>query len=76
MRIGKLDYRGVRLVSITMNSVSNGGGVEKRTAGGVNSTSSEDGFAGWSGADGAEKPSDSPGKQSIAGEPVIIGVIK
>lgn len=67
MRIGKLDYRGVRLVSITMNSVSNGGGVEKRTAGGVNSTSSEDGFAGWSGADGAEKPSDSPGKQSIAG---------
>ncbi|XP_055825178.1 uncharacterized protein LOC129893803 isoform X2 [Solanum dulcamara] len=66
MRFGKLDYRGVRLVSITMNSVSNGG-VEKKNAGGVNSTSSADDFAGWSGADGAEKPSDSQGKQSIAG---------
>lgn len=66
MRVGKRDYRGVRLVSITMNNVSNGGGVEKRSAG-VNSTSSADGFAGWSGADGAEKPSDSQRKQSIAG---------
>lgn len=68
MRFGKLDYRGVRLVSITMkhNNVSNGSGVEKTSAG-VKSTSSEDGFAGWSGADGAEKPSDSQGKQSIAG---------
>ncbi|XP_015069725.1 uncharacterized protein LOC107014363 isoform X1 [Solanum pennellii] len=66
MRVGKLDYRGVRLVSITMNSVSNGG-VEKTSAGGVNSTASADGFSGWSGADGAEKPSDSQGKKSIAG---------
>lgn len=75
MRFGKLDYRGVRLVSITMNSVSNGGGVGKKSAGGVNSTSSADGFAGWSGADGAEKPSDLQGKQSIAGECVILGDI-
>ncbi|MCD7465146.1 hypothetical protein HAX54_000690 [Datura stramonium] len=66
MRVGKLDYRGVRLVSVTMNNVSNGGEVEKRSAG-LNSTSSADGFAGWSGADGAEKPSDSQRKQSIAG---------
>ncbi|XP_059304792.1 uncharacterized protein LOC132056551 isoform X1 [Lycium ferocissimum] len=69
MRVGKLDYHGVRLVSIKMNgnNVSNGSGVEKRSSAGVNSTNSTDGFAGWSGADGAEKSSESQGKQNIAG---------
>lgn len=71
MRFGKLDYRGVRLVSFNVknSNVSNGSGagVEK-TSGGDNSSAVEDGFAGWSGNDGAQKPNDSQGKQNIAGE--------
>ncbi|KAF3674895.1 putative cytochrome 89A2-like [Capsicum annuum] len=70
MRFGKLDYRGVRLVSFNVknSNVSNGSGagVEK-TSGGDNSSAVEDGFAGWSGNDGAQKPNDSQGKQNIAG---------
>ncbi|OIT01410.1 PREDICTED: uncharacterized protein LOC109229686 [Nicotiana attenuata] len=71
MRVGKLDYRGVRLVSISMNNSNvsiGGGGLEKRRSTGVNSTSfSADGFAGWSGADAAEKSTDSQRKKSITG---------
>lgn len=71
MRVGKLDYRGVRLVSISVNNINvsiGGGGLEKRSTG-VNSTSSSaDGFAGWSGADAAEKSTDSQQrKKSITG---------
>lgn len=71
MRVGKLDYRGVRLVLISMNNSNvsiGGGGLEKRRSTGVNSASSSaDGFSGWSGADAAEKSTDSQRKKSITG---------
>ncbi|VFQ99633.1 unnamed protein product [Cuscuta campestris] len=68
VHVGKKDYNHrLHLLSIGGKTLGrNGNGLERHDFL-VNSVSSADEFAGWSGADEAERSNDAEGKQSIAG---------
>ncbi|RAL52199.1 hypothetical protein DM860_016048 [Cuscuta australis] len=68
VHVGKKDYNHrLHLLSIGGKTLGrNGNGLERHDFL-VNSVSSADQFAGWSGADEAERSNDAEGKQSIAG---------
>nr|GME20389.1 uncharacterized protein LOC109193336 isoform X1 [Ipomoea batatas] len=67
VRVGKKDCNRLHLLSIGGHThTRNRNWLERRSVL-VNSISPVDGFAGWSGTDGAETSSEAPQKQSIAG---------
>ncbi|XP_031108196.1 uncharacterized protein LOC116012694 isoform X3 [Ipomoea triloba] len=67
VRVGKKDCNRLHLLSIGGHThTRNRNWLERRSVL-VNSISPVDGFAGWSGTDGAETSSEAPQKQSVAG---------